>query len=173
MTTHRFYVRSPDGKMMVGYDDVNVAKAVALEYGEGAHLVDNRAQAYHPIAQEVSDGELSYVEIGGWGAGKFTVERNLIESIKKGHAAIVHAFLAKGADPERERRRREPGATVGGGPRQGRDRRYSDRSRRRRERPRRRGHPRARPRRQAQQADPGRNSQTSGRRGMRRLWVCG
>ena len=40
------------------------------------------------------------MEIGGWGAGKFTVERSLIESIKKGHGAIVHAFLAKGADPD-------------------------------------------------------------------------
>ena len=102
MTTgaHRFYVRSPDGKMVVGDDDVNVAKAVALDYGEGAHLVDTRAQAYHPIAQKVGGGELSYVEIGGWGAGTFTVERNLIESIEKGHAAIVHAFFVKRADAD-------------------------------------------------------------------------
>ena len=95
----RYYVRSPDGRMIVGYDDAKVAGAVALDYGEGAHLIDTRAQAYHPIAQEVSGGELAYVEIGGWGAGKFSDERNLIESIKKGHPAIVHAFLAKGADP--------------------------------------------------------------------------
>jgi hypothetical protein len=85
--------------MIFGYDDLNAAKAVALDYGEGAHLVDTNAQAYHPIAQEVRNRELAYVEIGGWGAGKFSVERNLIESIKKGHLAIVHAFLAKGADP--------------------------------------------------------------------------
>ncbi len=102
MTTsaQRFFVRSPDGRMIVGYDDPNVAKAVALDYGEGAHLIDTRAQAYHPIAQVVSAGELVYVEVGGWGAGKFSVERNLVESIKKGHVAIVHAFLAKGASPD-------------------------------------------------------------------------
>ncbi len=101
MTTsaQRFYIRSPDGRMIVGFDDLNAAGAVALDDGEGAHLVDTNAQAYHPIAQEVSDGELVHVQIGGWGTGKFSVERNLIESIKKGHMAIVHAFLAKGTDP--------------------------------------------------------------------------
>ncbi len=98
-SAQRFYIRSPDGRMIVGFDDLNAAGAVALDYGEGAHLVDTIAQACHPIAQEVSDGELVYVQIGGWGAGKFSVERNLVESIKKGHVAIVHAFLAKGADP--------------------------------------------------------------------------
>ncbi len=104
MTTsaQRFYIRSPDGRMIVGFDDLNVAGAVALDYGEGAHLVDTNAQAYHPIAQEVSDGELVYVQIGGWGAGKFSVERNLVESIKKGHVAIVHAFLAKGAPAQND-----------------------------------------------------------------------
>ena len=103
MTTsaQRFYIRSPDGRMIVGFDDLNAAGAVALDYGEGAHLVDTNAQAYHPIAQEASNGELVYVQIGGWGAAKFSVEWNLIESIKKGHVAIVHAFLAKGADPTR------------------------------------------------------------------------
>ena len=67
MTTsaQRFYIRSPDGRMIVGFDDLDAAGPVALDYGEGAHLVDTKAQAYHPIAQE----------------------------------AIVHAFLAKGADP--------------------------------------------------------------------------
>ena len=77
-----------------------MAKAVAQDYGEGAHLIDTRAQAYHSIAQVVGGGELVYVEVGGWGAGKFSVGRNLVESIKKGHAAIVHAFLAKGADAD-------------------------------------------------------------------------
>ncbi len=57
--------------MIVGYDDLNAARAVALDYGEGAHLIDTNAQAYHPIAQEVSDGELVYVEIGGWAPGSF------------------------------------------------------------------------------------------------------
>ncbi len=42
MTTgaQRFYIRSPDGKMIVVFDDLNVAGAVALDYGEGAHLVE-------------------------------------------------------------------------------------------------------------------------------------
>ncbi len=96
----RYYVRSPDGGMIAGYDDPNAAKAVALDYGDGAHLVDTHAQAYHPIAQVVADGELTYVDIGGWGAGKLSLERNLIEAVKKGHAAIVHGFLAKGADAD-------------------------------------------------------------------------
>jgi len=94
----RYYVRSPDGGMIAGYDDPNVAKAVALDYGDGAHLVDTHAQAYHPIAQVVAAGALAYVDVGGWGAGKLSLERNLIEAVKKGHPAIVHAFLAKGAD---------------------------------------------------------------------------
>ncbi len=48
MTDRRYYVRSPDGGMIAGYDDPNAAKAVALDYGDGAHLVDTQAQAYHP-----------------------------------------------------------------------------------------------------------------------------
>ncbi len=42
MTTsaQRFYIRSPDGRMIVGFDDLNAAGAVALDYGEGAHLVE-------------------------------------------------------------------------------------------------------------------------------------
>ena len=98
MTDRRYYVRSPDGGMVAGYDDPNAAKAVALDYGDGAHLVDTHAQAYHPIAQVVADGELVYADIGGWGAGKLGLERNRIEAVKKRHAAVVHAFLAKGAD---------------------------------------------------------------------------
>ncbi len=36
--------------MIVGYDDLNAARAVALDYSEGAHLVDTNAQTYHPVA---------------------------------------------------------------------------------------------------------------------------
>ncbi len=45
MTTsaQRFYIRSPGGRMIVGFDDLNVAGAVALGHGEGAHLVDANA----------------------------------------------------------------------------------------------------------------------------------
>ncbi len=100
MTERRYYVRSPDAGVIAGYDDPNAAGAVALDYGDGAHLVDTHAQAYHPIAQVVADGELAFVDIGGWGAGKLGLGHNLVEAVKKGHVAIVHAFLAKGADAD-------------------------------------------------------------------------
>jgi len=44
-----YFVRSPDSAIIVGYDDPNVAEAAALDFGEGPHLVDSQAQAYHPI----------------------------------------------------------------------------------------------------------------------------
>ena len=57
------------------------------------------AQAYHPMVETVSAGELVYDSVGGWDTGRFGIDRDLIEAIKKGHPAIVHALLAKGADP--------------------------------------------------------------------------
>lgn len=99
--THRYYVRSPDGRAIFGFDRIEAATAVALEYGQGAALVDTMAQAYHPMVQEVKVTEpgkaLVYAPVGGWDTGRFTVDRDLIEGVKKGHVAIVHAFLAKGA----------------------------------------------------------------------------
>lgn len=96
----RFYVRSPDGKAMFGFDERNAAETVALEYGDGAYIVDTLAQAYFPMLQEVSGGEVVYSGFGGWDSGKFGPDRDMIEGIKKGHVAIVHAFLEKGADPD-------------------------------------------------------------------------
>jgi hypothetical protein len=105
MTTqraYRYYVRSPDGRAIYGFDRLEAATTVALEYGVGAALVDTLAQAYHPMLQDVqaTNGakELVYGAIGGWDTGRFGVDRDLIEAIKKGRAAVVHAFLAKGAD---------------------------------------------------------------------------
>ncbi len=95
---YRFYVRAPDGGAIAGHDDCDAANRAALESGDGAHLIDTRAQAYHPMAEEVVDGRLVFLDVGGWDTGRFGIERDLIESIKKGNAAIVHAFLAKGAD---------------------------------------------------------------------------
>lgn len=95
----RYYVRSPDGKAIAGYDNLESAKHVALEYGAGAQLVDTLAQAYYPMVQEVADGEIRYAGYGGWDTGRLGLDRDLIEGIKKGHPAIAHAFLAKGADP--------------------------------------------------------------------------
>ncbi len=96
---HRYYVRSPDGRMITGYDRPDAAKAVALEYGEGAVVVDTLAQAYYPVAEEVIGGELLHAGLGGWNAGKQNPAKDLIEAIRKGHPAVVHAFLAKGSDP--------------------------------------------------------------------------
>ncbi len=42
--------------------------------------------------------EIVYAGFGGWDTGRFGVDRDLIEGIKKGHVAIVEAFLAKGAE---------------------------------------------------------------------------
>lgn len=99
--TYRFYVRSPDGRAIHGFDRAEVAAEVALEYGAGAEVVDTMAQAYHPMLQrvETENGkkQLAYAAVGGWDTGRFGVDRDLIEAIKKGSAAIVHAFLAKGA----------------------------------------------------------------------------
>jgi ankyrin repeat protein len=96
---YRYYVRSPDGRMITGYDRPEAAKAVALEYGEGAVVVDTLARAYYPAAEEVIGGELLHSGVGGWNAGRPNPSRDLIEAIRKGHAAVVHAFLKKGSDP--------------------------------------------------------------------------
>lgn len=95
----RYFVRAPGGKMIAGFDLRETAEFVALEYGNGACLIDTLSQAYYPMAQGVEDGALSYLPIGGWDSGRHGLEHDLIEAIKKGHAGIVHAFLAKGADP--------------------------------------------------------------------------
>ncbi len=97
--SRRYFVRSPDGSVVAGYDGRDIAACVALEYGDGAHLVDTLAQAYHPMVEEVIDGALVYLEYGGWDTGRHGVDRDLIDGLKKGHVAIVHAFLEKGADP--------------------------------------------------------------------------
>jgi hypothetical protein len=94
----RYFVRAPDGGAIAGYDNPETAEYVAHQYGDGAHLVDTLAEAYHPMVQEVQDGKLVFLPLGGWDTGRFGVDRDLIMGIKKGHVAIVHAFLAKGAD---------------------------------------------------------------------------
>ena len=95
---HRYFVRSPDGTRIFGLDQFEAAQAAALEYGEGALVVDTLAQAYFPMLNEVVDGDLVYAGYGGWDTGRFGLDRDFIEVIKKGHIAIVQAFLAKGAD---------------------------------------------------------------------------
>ncbi len=101
---YRYYVRSPDGRAIFGLDMLEAAQTVALEYGKGAQLVDTLAQAYHPMLQDVVKAatglELVFAPIGGWDTGRFSADRDLIEAIKKGSAAIAHAFLAKGASAD-------------------------------------------------------------------------
>ncbi len=97
----RYYARSPDGRAIFGFDHAEAAETVALEYGIGAAVVDTLAQAYTPMLQDVQASEggprLVLAPVGGWDTGRFELDRDLIEAIKKGYAAIVHAFLAKGA----------------------------------------------------------------------------
>jgi hypothetical protein len=91
-------VRSPDGRAIYGFETGAAAETAARAYGEGAHVVDTLAQAYKPMLQEIRGGELVISGFGGWDTGRFGLDRDLIEAIKKGHVAIAHAFLAKGAD---------------------------------------------------------------------------
>jgi hypothetical protein len=90
--THRYYVRSPDGRMITGYDRPDAAKAVALEYGEGAVVVDTLARAYYPAAEEVIGGELLHAGVAGWNASRSDPSRDLIEAIRKGHAGFEAAY---------------------------------------------------------------------------------
>ena len=108
MTPRRFYVRSPDGAAISGFDQLESAAEVALAYGDGARVIDTLAQAYHPMLREVSGGELVYAGFGGWDTGRHGLDHDLIEAIKKGHVALVHAFLAKGASANAKDRRGAP-----------------------------------------------------------------
>ncbi len=90
-TGHRYVVLSPDGAMVVGYDRLEIARAVAQDYGDGAHIIDTGAMAYHPLAEKIENGVPVYLEYGGWDTKVAAIE-NLIEAIKKGYAPIVRGF---------------------------------------------------------------------------------
>jgi hypothetical protein len=100
----RYFVRSADGRAIYGFESESTAAAVAREYGPGASVVDTLAQAYVPMLQEVqlADGRPTLVisPVGGWDTGRFGLNRDLIEAVKRGRVAIVHAFLAKGASAD-------------------------------------------------------------------------
>ena len=99
MTVSRnYFVRAADGSLIAAFENIKAAESAALGLGSGALLIDTSAQAYTPMLQEVRDGALVYAGYGGWDTGRSGVDRDLIEGIKKGHVAIAHAFLAKGAD---------------------------------------------------------------------------
>ncbi len=94
---YRYYVRSPDGQAIFGFGNTEGARTAALAYGDGCFVIDTLAKAYLPMLRETVDGDLVYAGYGGWDTGRFGLDRDFIEGIKKGHVAIVHAFLAKGA----------------------------------------------------------------------------
>lgn len=95
-TARRFYVVSPNAPP-VGYDRLEVALAVARQYGDGADIVDTHATPYHPMVQRIEGGEPVFLHYGAWDT-KGSLGQNLVEAVKKGYAPIVRAFLAKGAD---------------------------------------------------------------------------
>lgn len=95
-TTRRYYVVGRD-IAPVGYDTLEVAIGVARQWGEGTHIVDTLATPYHPMVQRIEKGEPVFLEYGAWETWR-RPDQNLIEAVKKGHPAIVSAFLAKGAD---------------------------------------------------------------------------
>jgi hypothetical protein len=116
---YRYYVRSPDGRAIFGFESPEAAETAARAYGEGAHVIDTLAQAYRPMLQEMRGGEPVLAGFGGWDTGRFGLDRDLIEGIKKGHVAIAHAFLAKGADANARDRHGGPAlhwAVAGGRP---------------------------------------------------------
>lgn len=94
----RYFVRSPDGGDIAGYDGLGAARTAALDHGDGALIIDTLAGTYLPMLHQCRDGDVVYAGYGGWDTGRFGIDRDFIESIKKGHPAIVHAFIAKGAD---------------------------------------------------------------------------
>jgi ankyrin repeat protein len=98
MQSFRFYVRSPDGRAIYGFDRMEGAETAALEYGDGAFIVDTGALTYEPMVQMVKDGQVIYFGVSGWNTNKLNDSDNLIEGIRNGHVAIAHAYIARGAD---------------------------------------------------------------------------
>jgi len=96
----RYFVRSADGESTACCGDREEAERAALACGEGAHLVDTQAPAYVPMIQQVIDGELRILGVGGWGADRLSVEQNFLQAIKRKQLPIVHAFLTAGANPD-------------------------------------------------------------------------
>ncbi len=94
----RYYTRSPDGRAIYGFATMQGAETAAKEYGDGAFVVDTGALTYEPMVQMVREGELVCFGVSGWNTNKLNESENMIEGIRNGHVAIVHAFLERGAD---------------------------------------------------------------------------
>jgi ankyrin repeat protein len=96
----RYVVRSPGGDSITAYGRQDQAEMMALSSGEGTHLIDTRAPVYVPMIQEVIDGELQYLGVGGWAANRLSLEQNFLQAIKRKHLAIVDVFHAMGVSPD-------------------------------------------------------------------------
>jgi ankyrin repeat protein len=97
MSDFRYFVISSGGERCDGYEQRRAAEAVALEYGDGAHLVDTVAAVYTPLIEIVEEGALKLLGFGAWNTALGPAE-NLIEAVKKGYGPLVRAFLAKGGN---------------------------------------------------------------------------
>ncbi len=104
----RYFVRSPGGESINGYASPVTAEQAALQLGEGTHVVDALAPAYVPMIQQVIDGELRILGVGGWGANRLSLAQNFLQAIKRKQVAIVHTFLARGADPDTQDNKGRP-----------------------------------------------------------------
>jgi ankyrin repeat protein len=111
MNGFRYFVISPGGQRCDGYEHRLAAEAVALEQGEGAHLVDTVAAVYTPLIEIVEAGALKLLGYGAWNTSQGP-EQNLIDAIKKGYAPLVRAFLVKGGDDLAHQARDARGATA-------------------------------------------------------------
>jgi hypothetical protein len=96
----RYFVRSADGRSIAAYGSHEAAERAAVSLGEGTHVVDTQAPVYVPMIQQVVGGELRILGVGGWGADRLSAGQNFLQAIKRKQLAIVHAFLAAGADPD-------------------------------------------------------------------------
>jgi hypothetical protein len=95
----RFYIIPPDDErdiICVGMPDL--AERFAVEFGEGAHIVDTLAAPYYPMVKRIETGAPVYLEFGGWDMVADPAG-NLIEAVKKGCPPMLRAFLTKGCDP--------------------------------------------------------------------------
>ena len=94
----RYYTRSPDGRAIYGFATMQGAETAASEYGDGAYVVDTQALTYEPMVQMVKDGKIVYFGVSGWNTNKLNDSENMVEGIRNGQVAIVHAYIERGAD---------------------------------------------------------------------------
>lgn len=94
----RFITISPDRNQIADFENLPGAEAAALAFGDGAHVVDTESKPYQPAVQAVEHGLLTYVGYGSFDKHQ-GINKNLLESVKRGASAAAIAFLARGADP--------------------------------------------------------------------------